>query len=171
MSHSSADSDPKGNGAIEAHRPSDVRNPAALTKALVAILRSPERRRIMKRPQFFPAAAVLAILCSASSLSALAQSSQAGAPDNSKQNQMQTQTADTQSNAKSDRMTTAQVRRALMADKNLSTYAHNVKIMTQNGEVTLKGPVKSDQEKQQVATDASSVVSPDHLANQLTVKQ
>lgn len=128
----------------------------------------------MKRPKTVPAAAALvAVLCSLPSFCASAQSSGAGAPDNTKQNKSEDhgQTADNQTNAKGDRMTTAKVRRALIADKNLSMYAHNVKIITAGGQVTLKGPVKSDQEKQQVAADAASVVSADHVTNQLTVKQ
>ena len=93
-------------------------------------------------------------------------------PDNSKQNQTQNQTgtADNQSNAKSDRDTTAKVRKAIIADKNLSTNAHNVKIITSNGAVTLKGPVNSDAEKQQVASDAATAVSADKITNELTVK-
>jgi hyperosmotically inducible protein len=93
------------------------------------------------------------------------------APDNSKQNQNQKPTADNQSNATADRQTTANIRKAIIADKNLSTYAHNVKIITSNGAVTLKGPVKSEDEKQQIATDAASVVSADKITNDLTVKQ
>jgi hyperosmotically inducible periplasmic protein len=93
------------------------------------------------------------------------------APDNTKQNQDHATTADSQSNASADRATTAKVRKAIMADKNLSTYAHNVKIITNNGQVTLKGPVKSEEEKQQISSDASSVVSAENVTNQLTVKQ
>jgi hyperosmotically inducible protein len=93
------------------------------------------------------------------------------APDNSAQNKNQPTTADKQSNAKSDRMMTAQIRKAIIADKGLSTYAHNVKIVVANGSVTLTGPVRSDDEKQKVATDAASVVSSGNIANQLTVKQ
>jgi osmotically-inducible protein OsmY len=93
------------------------------------------------------------------------------APDNSQQNKGQTTTAQSQSSASSDRQTTANVRKAIIADKNLSMYAHNVKIITRGGQVTLKGPVKSEEEKQQVATDAAGVVSADKVNNQLTVKQ
>jgi osmotically-inducible protein OsmY len=50
-------------------------------------------------------------------------------------------------------------------------YAHNIKIITRNGTVTLKGPVKSDDEKQKVETDVAGVVSRDSLVDQLTVKQ
>jgi BON domain/Virulence factor BrkB len=67
--------------------------------------------------------------------------------------------------------TTAQIRKAIVADKSLSTYAHNVKVITVNGAVTLKGPVYSDDEKEKVASDAAGVVSADKITNQLTVKQ
>ena len=92
-------------------------------------------------------------------------------PDNSVQNKSQSPTADNQSNAKSNRLLTQQVRKAIIADKDLSTYAHNVKIIAMNGSVTLKGPVKSDEEKQKVASDAASVAGADKISNQLTVKQ
>jgi len=93
------------------------------------------------------------------------------APDNSKQNESQVKTADNQQNAKADRVTTANIRKAIMADKDLSTYAHNVKVITVNGEVTLKGPVKSEEEKQKIASYAAGVVPADKVRTQLTVKQ
>jgi hyperosmotically inducible periplasmic protein len=104
-------------------------------------------------------------------LSAHAQSS--AQPDNSAQNKNQNPsgTADNQPNATADRQTTANVRKAIIADKDLSTYAHNVKIITKDGTVTLKGPVKSDDEKQKVVSDAAGVVSADKVVDQLTVKQ
>jgi hyperosmotically inducible protein len=94
----------------------------------------------------------------------------AQAPDNSGQNKGQMQTADKQSNAKSDRETTAKIRKEIMADKDLSTYAHNVKIITTNGAVTLKGPVKSEEEKTKIAEIAASVVSANKVTNEITVK-
>jgi osmotically-inducible protein OsmY len=100
-----------------------------------------------------------------------AQSASQTAPDNSKQNKNQQDTADNQTNAKSDRLITAQIRKAIVGDKSLSTYAHNVKIITVNGAVTLKGPVSSEAEKQKVVADATSVVASDKLTDQLTVKQ
>lgn len=93
------------------------------------------------------------------------------APDNSSQNKAQSQTADNQANANSDRLTTASVRMAIVADKKLSTYAHNVKIITRGGQVTLKGPVKSEEEKQQVLSDAANAVSAENISNELTVKE
>ena len=92
-------------------------------------------------------------------------------PDNSAQNKHQAQTAQSQSSAASDRELTAKVRKAIIADKDLSTYAHNIKIITQNGAVTLKGPVKSDQEKQKIESDVAGVVSRDSIVDQLTVSQ
>ena len=114
------------------------------------------------------ASAVLAAVCLFVPDLATAQA----APDNSKENQEHAAaTADSQSNASADRATTAKVRKAIMADKSLSTYAHNVKVITSNGQVILKGPVNSEQEKQQIVSDASAVVSAQNVTNQLTVKQ
>lgn len=94
----------------------------------------------------------------------------AQAPDNSANNKQHDVTADQQSSAASDRAVTQKIRKALIADKSLSTYAQNVKIITMNGAVTLKGPVKSDEEKQQVASKAAEVVDASKVDNQLTVK-
>ena len=58
-----------------------------------------------------------------------------------------------------------------MADKSLSSYAHNVKIISQNGTVTLKGPVKSDDEKIAVIAKAVAVAGgADKVTDQITVK-
>jgi hyperosmotically inducible periplasmic protein len=93
-------------------------------------------------------------------------------PDNSTNNKAQNNTADQQSEATSDRMLTKKIRQALIADKSLSTYGHNVKIIAKDGSVTLKGPVHSEEEKQSIASKAESIVgSPDKVTNQLTVKQ
>jgi hyperosmotically inducible protein len=127
-------------------------------------------RLFMKHLNKLPTAiAALAFLCAFAPLSFA--SAQQTAPDNSQQNKNQSQNADNQSNSSADRMTTAKVRKAIIADKKLSTYAHNVKIITLDGQVTLKGPVKSEEEKQQVASDVTAVISADNLTNQLTVKQ
>jgi hyperosmotically inducible protein len=78
-------------------------------------------------------------------------------------------TADQQSNNRSDIDITKQVRRALVADKSLSTYAHNVKVITQNGSVILKGPVRSEEEKQAVEQKTAAIVGADHVSSQLAV--
>jgi hyperosmotically inducible periplasmic protein len=115
------------------------------------------------------AVAAIAVLGLNGSFSATRVAAQA--PDNSIQNKNTGQTADNQANAKGDRQTTAKIRKAIVGDKDLSTYAHNVKIITVNGEVTLKGPVQTDEEKQKVASLASNVVPADKIVNELTVKQ
>ena len=94
------------------------------------------------------------------------------APDNSARNKDHSTTADQQSANKSDRDITRDIRRSITSDKSLSTYAHNVKIITQNGAVTLKGPVRSDEEKQTVATKAAEVVGgAAKVTDDLTIKQ
>jgi hyperosmotically inducible periplasmic protein len=80
-------------------------------------------------------------------------------------------TADQQKMNASDQEMTKSIRRSIMADKFLSTYAHNVKIITQDGTVTLKGPVKSDSEKQAIVAKAVAVAGADKVTDQLSVKQ
>ena len=94
------------------------------------------------------------------------------APDNSAKNKAHSNTAEQQSDATSDRMLTKKIRQSVVADKSLSTYAHNVKIITKDGMVTLKGPVRSEEEKSAVASKAAEVAgSADKVTNQITVKQ
>ena len=114
----------------------------------------------------------LAVLSTAGTLSLLhasAAPAAAQAPDNSAQDQGAA--AESPADLRADRMTLAQVRRAIAADKTLSTNAHNIKILVVNGTVTLKGPVNSDDERQKVFADVANVVSPDKIANQLTLTQ
>lgn len=96
-------------------------------------------------------------------------------PDNTKVNQRDKNpgeaTADSQKMNAADRALTAKIRKAVMADKSLSTYAHNIKIISQNGTVTLKGPVRSDEEvKSLMAKAVDAAGGPDKVVNQLAVK-
>src|SRR5947208_5754496 len=81
--------------------------------------------------------------------------------DNTKVNQRDRNanepTADQQKENTSDRQLTAQIRRSIVKDKSLSTDAHNVKIIAQGGNVTLKGAVKSDAEKQAIESKATQL--------------
>ena len=97
-------------------------------------------------------------------------------PDNTKVNQRDRSTseltADQQKANATDRDLTKKIRRSVMADKSLSTYAHNIKIISQNGVVTLKGPVKSDDEKRAVVAKAVAVAgTADKVTDQISVKQ
>ena len=79
-------------------------------------------------------------------------------------------TADQQKANRSDQDITQQIRQSIMKDKSLSTYAHNVKIITQNGQVTLKGPVRSEDEKKTVETKATEVAGENKVTSQLDIK-
>ena len=116
--------------------------------------------------------AMVTVCVSLSGLSVV-HAQQPPAPDNSKVNTRDRQpsavTADQQKNNKSDLEITKEIRKALVADKSLSTYAHNVKIVTRNGKVTLKGPVRSDDEKQIVEAKAADVAGATNITNQVSV--
>jgi osmotically-inducible protein OsmY len=78
-------------------------------------------------------------------------------------------TADQQKENANDREITQQIRKALMDDKALSTYAHNVKVISQNGQVTLKGPVRTEDEKKTVEAKATEVAGAGHVTNQISI--
>ena len=79
-------------------------------------------------------------------------------------------TAGEQSNAKGDIALTRQIRRAVMKDDSLSTTAHNVKIVSENGAVTLRGPVNTEQEKNAIGKKAKAIAGASNVDNQLEVK-
>ena len=96
-------------------------------------------------------------------------------PDNTKVNKRDKNpdeaTADQQKMNAADRNLTARIRKSVMADKTLSTYAHNVKIISQNGIVTLKGPVRSDDEVRSIMAKAVEAAGgSDKVVNQMSVK-
>jgi len=91
-------------------------------------------------------------------------------PDNTKQNKDQTNpTADQQKMNPADRAITQKIRKAIHEDTTLSTYAHNVKIITQDGKVTLRGPVRSEEEKSNIEAKAVAVAGQSNVTNQLEI--
>jgi len=80
-------------------------------------------------------------------------------------------TASDQSENEADRKITQQIRQAVTKDDSLSTSAQNVKIITQNGKVTLRGTVNSDSEKQKVADKAKKVSGVKNVDNLITVEK
>ena len=66
--------------------------------------------------------------------------------------------------------TTAQIRKEIIAGKDMSVNAQNVKIITNIGKVTLRGAVNSDAEKRLIGEIAGRVASADNVTNQLDVK-
>jgi hyperosmotically inducible protein len=106
----------------------------------------------------------------------LAWSQDAGNPtpaDNTKVNKRDrheaSPTADQQSESTSDRDLAKKIRRTIVKDDSLSTYAHNIKVIVQNGTVTLKGPVRSDEEKQAILAKAVAIAGDGKIMDQLEV--
>jgi hyperosmotically inducible protein len=93
--------------------------------------------------------------------------------DNTKSNKLDPSntaaTADAQKDNAGDRTITQRIRKSLVTDKSLSTYAHNVKIVSVNGTVTLNGVVRSEDEKSAIEMKAVSVAGPGHVVNDLKV--
>jgi hyperosmotically inducible periplasmic protein len=98
------------------------------------------------------------------------QDPQQPAADNTKTNKDQTPpTADQQKMNSSDRAITQKIRKSIHQDTSLSTYAHNIKVITQDGKVTLRGPVRSEDEKSNVQAKAVAVVGEENVTNQLEI--
>jgi len=94
-------------------------------------------------------------------------------PDNTKINKRDRNsteaTADQQKEDKTDLELARKIRRSIVADKSLSTYAHNIKVIAQNGTVTLKGPVHTDDEKKAIEQKAAAIAGSDKVNNELSV--
>jgi len=117
--------------------------------------------------------AQLILMTSLSLLWAQQDSTQSPPPaDNTKANQRDQSeaTADRQKENPTDRQLAQQIRRSLMKDKSLSTNAHNVKVIAQNGAVTLKGPVDSESEKQAVEAKAAQVAGSGNITSEIEVR-
>jgi hyperosmotically inducible periplasmic protein len=94
------------------------------------------------------------------------------APDNTGRNvrdRGDTLTSGDQSESEADRTLTQKVRQAVVADDSLSTTAKNVKIITVNGVVTLRGPVKDDKERTRITTAATTIAGAGKVQNQLEI--
>jgi osmotically-inducible protein OsmY len=95
------------------------------------------------------------------------------APDNTERNVRDrdgdTLTPGDQSSDPADVELTRRIREAVVADESLSTPAHNVKIITVNGVVTLRGPVASAQEKTKIVETAKKLAGTKQIENQLEV--
>ena len=76
-----------------------------------------------------------------------------------------------QSENEADRTLTQQIRRAVVDDDSLSTTAKNIKIITVDGVVTLRGPVQNPREKEIIEAKAQQIAGADKIDNQLEVKR
>lgn len=97
------------------------------------------------------------------------QDTQQPAPDNTKTNKNSSPTADQQKMNPADREISKKIRMAIQQDKSISVYAHNIKVITQDGKVTLKGPVRSEEEKASIASKAVAVAGETNVSNQIDV--
>jgi osmotically-inducible protein OsmY len=98
----------------------------------------------------------------------------AQAPDNTKVNERDRskseRTADQAKNTLTDREIMQRIRKSVVSDKSLSTYGHNVKIISEHGKVTLKGPVHTDEERKNIEAKAREVAGEANVNNTLEVK-
>ena len=126
----------------------------------------------MRKTTFLIASALSAAVAFTAPYPASAVQHEKSKADDTKMNKQESneeQSAEQQKEAKSDRETTRQIRRALTKNKSLSTYARNVKIITQDGKVTLKGPVRSEKEKTIVEKAATDVVGKESVSNEIEI--
>jgi len=121
----------------------------------------------------FVSSVLVCILGFGLSLSAQSSSRQTTPPDNTKINKRDQDhrqpTADQQKQDRPDSDITRDIRRAITNDKALSTYARNIKIVTQNGNVTLRGPVRSEEERRTVEAKAAEVAGASHVKNEIEI--
>lgn len=96
------------------------------------------------------------------------------AADNSAKNERDrdgtTLTPGDQSNTEADRAITQKIRRSIVEEKALSTTAKNIKIITIDGSVTLRGPVNNETEKKEIGDIATKIAAPGNVDNQLEIK-
>jgi hyperosmotically inducible periplasmic protein len=108
------------------------------------------------------------------SLAALAADGEKSKPDNTATTERdrsgETKTSGDQSNSSADLKITQAIRQALMKDRELSMTAKNIKVVTANGQVTLRGPVKNVQEKAKIDQIAKSAAGGAQIDDQLDVE-
>jgi osmotically-inducible protein OsmY len=113
------------------------------------------------------------LLCGGANIKA-AQQNPPAAADNTKANKTAIAkgqpTADQAKDSAADRDIMQKIRKAVMDDKSLSSYAHNVKIISQHEKVTLKGPVRSAEEKRNIEQKATDVAGAGNVTNQITIR-
>ena len=114
-------------------------------------------------------AAILTGLCSLNSISVNAQTPADDTKVKARDRAKGAVTADQQKENATDRQVAKRIRQSLMNDKSLSTYAHNVKVVSQGGQVTLKGPVRSEEEKRSVEAKAIEIAGVGHVTNEISI--
>lgn len=112
----------------------------------------------------------LALSFSLMAAPALRLQDQPPAADNTAKNKDQNPpTADQQKMNPTDRAIAQKIRKAIHEDKSLSIYAHNIKVISQDGKVTLRGPVRSEQDKANIMAKAAGVAGQENVTNELEI--
>ena len=128
---------------------------------------------ILAVPALVIGAQASAQAASSDSGSRMSSSSDAVAPDNTKSNRQDPSnrqaSSDKQKNDSADIDLAKRIRQSVMADKDLSTYGHNVKIVAVNGTVTLNGVVRSADEKMLIGRKAAQIAGDGHVVDELKV--
>ena len=132
--------------------------------------------KLLMTPRIIAAAVALAVSLPGSVQLLAWPYAQQAEPDNTKINKRDRSpreaTADRQKMNAADQKLTAEIRKAVIADKSLSTYGHNVKIISRDGVVTLKGPVRTAAEAESILAKATaSAGGPGKIVNQMAVKR
>ena len=126
----------------------------------------------MRVGQTIKRTSVVVVTAAAVSMAALAADEKTNSDNtvtNKRDRSGETNTSGDQSNSSADLKITQAVRRALMKDGELSTTAKNIKVITANGQVTLRGPVNNAQEKAKIDQIARSAASGAQIVDQLDV--
>ena len=126
----------------------------------------------MRVGQTIKRTSVVVVTAAAISMAALAADEKTNSDNtatNKRDRSGETNTSGDQSNSSADLKITQAVRRALMKDGELSTTAKNIKVITANGQVTLRGPVNNAQEKAKIDQIARSAASGAQIVDQLDV--
>ena len=106
------------------------------------------------------------------SVAALAQTpEQSPSPDNTRKNAEEKITAENQGESAADREMTKNIRREIVKNDALSATAKNVKVITIEKKVTLRGPVNSEQEKAAINALAEKIAGKGNVINKLEVKK
>jgi osmotically-inducible protein OsmY len=144
---------------------------ASLDGAMASAARTGEKELDMFEHVLQRIGATVAVvgLLAASSLPSSAQTPADNTKVNTRDRAKGAATADQQKDNAADRTLTQKIRQALMQDKSLSSYAHNVKVIAQGGNVTLKGPVRSADEKTTVESKAVEVAGTGHVVNEMSI--
>jgi hypothetical protein len=136
------------------------------------------RRKKMTNMKYTTAILAALFCCMAAASAGYAQDNSLPAvqPDNTQVNMRDRNagevTADQQGENDADREMTKQIRQSIMGDKSLSSYAHNIKVISQDGGVTLKGPVRSRHEKQTVIEKAIAIAGDAaKVTDQISIKR